>query len=157
MAEKDWLTFRFMTLDDVEAVGELERLAFPTPWPVDAFVNELTINQNAKYLLAIADEKVVAYCGVWVILDEAHITNIAVHPDYRGRKIGERLMRQIMGLARLFGAERMTLEVRPSNTTARNLYGKLGFIAAGVRKGYYSDNNEDAIIMWVELNEDEQE
>lgn len=157
MKEKDSLTFRFMTLDDVEAVGELERLAFPTPWPAEAFVNELTINQNAKYMLAIVDEKVVAYCGVWVIIDEAHITNIAVHPAYRGRKIGEKLMRQIMGLACLLGAERMTLEVRPSNHTARNLYNKLGFIAAGLRKGYYSDNNEDAIIMWVELNEKELE
>lgn len=152
MTEKDSLSFRFMTLDDVEAVGELERLAFPTPWPVEAFVNELTINQNAKYMLAVVGDRVVAYCGVWVIIDEAHITNIAVHPSYRGQKIGERLMGQIMGLASLLGAERMTLEVRPSNRTALSLYSKLGFVDAGRRKGYYSDNNEDAIIMWVELN-----
>ncbi|MGE5702481.1 MAG: ribosomal protein S18-alanine N-acetyltransferase [Clostridia bacterium] len=152
MTENDWLHFRFMTIEDVEAVAELEELSFPTPWPKDAFVNEMTINQHAKYMLAIAEDKIVAYCGVWIIIDEAHITNIAVHPDYRGRKIGEMLMRQVMGLAVLLGAERMTLEVRPSNQTARNLYDKLGFTAAGVRKGYYSDNNEDAIIMWVELN-----
>ncbi|MCK9907331.1 ribosomal protein S18-alanine N-acetyltransferase, partial [Frankia sp. Cpl3] len=78
-------------------------------------------------------------------------TNVAVHPGYRGRKIGENLMKQMMGLAVLFGAVKMTLEVRPSNTAARNLYAKLGFKDQGRRKNYYSDNNEDAMIMWVTL------
>jgi len=149
----DILEFRWMTMADVGAVAELERLAFPTPWPQDAFVNELTINPNARYIVAVLDGKVIAYGGMWVILDEAHITNVAVHPEYRGRKIGERLMRQLMGLAVLLGAFRMTLEVRPSNETARNLYRKLGFAEEGRRKNYYTDNNEDAIIMWVTLNE----
>jgi len=153
MAEQDRIDFRFMTLEDVDAVGELESLSFTTPWPADAFVNELTINKHANYVVAVDDHKVVAYCGMWVILDEAHITNIAVHPDYRGKKIGERLMRQMMGLAVMLGGERMTLEVRPSNQTARNLYAKLGFTEQGRRKNYYSDNNEDAIIMWVNLRE----
>jgi ribosomal-protein-alanine N-acetyltransferase len=153
MEEQDWVEFRFMTLDDVDAVWELERLAFPTPWPRDAFVNELTINPNARYVVAVREGKVVAYCGMWIVLDEAHITNVAVHPDYRGRKIGERLMRQMMGLAVLYGAKSMTLEVRPSNTIARSMYAKLGFVEHGRRKHYYSDNNEDAIIMWVTLDE----
>jgi ribosomal-protein-alanine N-acetyltransferase len=145
------IEFRMMTLADVEAVGELERLAFPTPWPQEAFVNELTVNRHAKYVVAEDAGRVIAYCGMWVIIDEAHITNIAVHPGYRGRKIGENLMRLMMNLAVTLGAERMTLEVRPSNTAARNLYNKLGFEEQGIRKGYYSDNNEDAIIMWVNL------
>jgi ribosomal-protein-alanine N-acetyltransferase len=149
MEEKE--EFRFMTLEDVDAVAELEQLSFTTPWPRDAFVNELTINQHAKYVVAVHDGTVIAYCGMWVIIDEAHITNVAVHPDYRGKKIGERLMRQMMGLALMLGAERMTLEVRPSNTVARSLYAKLGFEEQGRRKNYYSDNNEDAIIMWVTL------
>jgi len=153
MEERDELAFRWMTLEDVDAVFELERLAFPTPWPRDAFVNELTINQNAKYVVALSDGQVAAYCGMWIVLDEAHITNIAVHPSFRGRKIGERLMRQMMGLAYLLGARSMTLEVRPSNTAARNMYAKLGFAEHGRRKQYYSDNNEDAIIMWVTLHE----
>jgi ribosomal-protein-alanine N-acetyltransferase len=153
MEERENVEFRFMTLDDVDAVAELEQLSFTTPWPRDAFVNELTINRHAKYVVAELDGRVIAYCGMWVIYDEAHITNIAVHPAYRGRKIGDRLMRQMMGVAVLFGGKRMTLEVRPSNQTARNLYAKLGFVEAGRRKNYYQDNQEDAIIMWVTLNE----
>lgn len=151
MEERDEVDFRFMTLNDVDAIGELERLSFSTPWPREAFVNELTVNQNAKYVVAEYQGKIVAYCGMWIILDEAHITNVAVHPGYRGRKIGENLMKQMMGLAVLFGAVKMTLEVRPSNTAARNLYAKLGFKDQGRRKNYYSDNNEDAMIMWVTL------
>lgn len=154
MAQSD-LEFRWMTLEDVERVGELERLSFPTPWPTEAFVTELTVNQHAKYVVAVKDRIVVAYCGMWIVVDEAHITNIAVHPGYRGQKIGEKLMRQMMGLAVLLGADRMTLEVRPSNTVARQLYQKLGFEEHGRRKGYYSDNNEDAIIMWVKLRDEE--
>lgn len=153
MVERENIEFRFMTLNDVDAVAELEQLSFTTPWPRDAFVNELTINQHAKYVVAEESGKVIAYCGMWVILDEAHITNIAVDPRYRGRKLGEALMRQMMGVAVLFGVKSMTLEVRPSNLTARNLYRKLGFTEAGRRKNYYSDNQEDAIIMWVTLHE----
>lgn len=153
MEEREMVEFRFMTLDDVDAVVGLEQLSFSTPWPRDAFVNELTINQHAKYVVAEIDGRVIAYCGMWVILDEAHITNIAVHPDFRGMKLGEALMRQMMGISVMFGAKRMTLEVRPSNEVARNLYAKLGFREAGRRKKYYSDNQEDAIIMWVTIDE----
>jgi ribosomal-protein-alanine N-acetyltransferase len=88
---------------------------------------------------------------MWIIIDEAHITNVAVHPLYRGKKIGLSLMIKMMNVARMFRARSMTLEVRPSNTVARNMYTKLGFKEHGVRKRYYSDNNEDAIIMWVTL------
>ncbi len=153
METREDMEIRFMTLDDVDAVAQLERLSFSTPWPRDAFVNEMTINQHAKYVVVVLEQQIVAYCGMWLILDEAHITNIAVHPGYRGRKIGERLMRQMMELAVALGGRRMTLEVRPSNQTARNLYAKLGFEEHGRRKKYYSDNNEDAIIMWVNLSE----
>ncbi|WP_139491909.1 ribosomal protein S18-alanine N-acetyltransferase [Brevibacillus dissolubilis] len=151
MVEQSQLDFRFMTVEDVGPVVELEHLSFTTPWPMEAFITELTVNQNAKYVVATANGRVIGYCGMWVIIDEAHITNVAIHPDYRGLKIGEKLMRQMMGLAVIFGAERMTLEVRPSNEVARNMYKKLGFEDAGRRKGYYSDNNEDALIMWVNL------
>lgn len=139
-----------MTLEDIGAVAELERLSFTTPWPPDAFYNELTRNQNARYVVALHENKVVAYCGMWIVLDEAQITNIAVHPAYRGKKVGVRLMQKMMSLAMLFGAKSMTLEVRPSNTVARSMYTKLGFKEHGIRKRYYSDN-EDAIIMWVTL------
>lgn len=153
MAEQDLIEFRFMTLLDVDAVWTLEKLSFSTPWPRDAFVNELVMNQNARYVVAEYEGKVVAYCGMWIVLDEAHVTNVAVHPDHRGKKIGEQLMKQMMDLAYMSGAERMTLEVRPTNEVARNMYNKLGFEDHGRRKHYYSDNNEDAIIMWVTLHE----
>ncbi|GEB35721.1 MULTISPECIES: ribosomal protein S18-alanine N-acetyltransferase [Brevibacillus] len=145
------LEYRFMTMQDVGAVAELERLSFSTPWPHDAFVNELTKNPNARYVVVVHQNRIVAYCGMWIVLDEAHITNVAVHPLFRGKKIGLGLMIKMMGVARMFGAKSMTLEVRPSNLVARNMYTKLGFREHGVRKRYYSDNNEDAIIMWVTL------
>ncbi|WP_232699931.1 ribosomal protein S18-alanine N-acetyltransferase [Brevibacillus daliensis] len=148
------IEFKYMTWDDVEKVAELERICFPTPWPKEAFYNELKINPNAKYLVALLDQEIVGYCGMWIIIDEVHITNICVHPDARGQKIGLRIMKQMMGLAMLHGGEKMTLEVRPSNTVARHLYEKLGFEEQGRRKRYYSDNNEDAIIMWVNLREE---
>jgi ribosomal-protein-alanine N-acetyltransferase len=88
---------------------------------------------------------------MWLIVDEAHITNIAVSAPYRGRKWGERLLIELQKTASFMGAVRMTLEVRISNLIAQRLYGKLGFYPVGTRRGYYSDNNEDAIIMWAEL------
>lgn len=148
------IEFRYMTLDDVERIAELERICFPTPWPLVAFINELTINPNAKYVVAMLDGQVIGYCGMWLIIDEAHITNICIHPDARGQKVGLQLMKQMMAVAMVLGAEKMTLEVRPSNDIARNLYTKLGFEEQGRRKRYYSDNNEDAIIMWVNLREE---
>lgn len=151
MSQPIELEYRFMTMQDVGAVAELERLSFTTPWPHDAFVNELTKNPNARYVVAVHQNRIVAYCGMWIILDEAHITNVAVHPLYRGKKIGLGLMLKMMDVARMYHAKSMTLEVRPSNTVARNMYTKLGFKEHGVRKRYYSDNNEDAIIMWVNL------
>lgn len=145
------LEYRFMTMQDVWAVAELERLSFSTPWPHDAFVGELTKNPNARYVVVVHQNRIIAYCGMWIIIDEAHITNVAVHPLYRGKKVGLGLMIKMMNVARMFHAKSMTLEVRPSNTVARSMYTKLGFREHGVRKRYYSDNNEDAIIMWVTL------
>jgi ribosomal-protein-alanine N-acetyltransferase len=97
--------------------------------------------------------QVAGYCGFWLILDEAHITNIAVHPEFRGKGYGKRLLQYVMERARRLGALKMTLEVRVSNHVAQSLYEKMGFVRSGVRKGYYTDNKEDALIMWVTLNE----
>jgi hypothetical protein len=88
---------------------------------------------------------------MWVLLDEAHVTNIAVREAFRGRGLGERLFREMMAVARMQGAKRMTLEVRVSNERAQRLYRKLGFEPSGVRPGYYTDNGEDALIMWADL------
>ncbi len=138
-----------MHLDDIPHVLEIERQSFQTPWPRDAYVHELTENRLAAYLVARVDARLVGYAGMWVILDEAHITTLAVDPVYRGQHIGERLLVGLIDAAQARGARWMTLEVRRSNATAQTLYKKYGFREIGVRKGYYSDNHEDAIVMWT--------
>jgi ribosomal-protein-alanine N-acetyltransferase len=139
-----------MRLEDVPAVQLVENASFPIPWPANAFRHELTQNKNAHYLVAKEGDHIVGYAGLWLSLDEAHITTFAVLPEYRRRKIGERMLLSIFERAERLGAEWLTLEVRASNLPAQRLYEKYGFRPAGIRRRYYSDNNEDAIIMWTE-------
>ncbi|QKG85424.1 ribosomal protein S18-alanine N-acetyltransferase [Kroppenstedtia pulmonis] len=147
------INFRFMVLGDIPAVLQVEHASFTTPWTRQAFYNELAYNQFARYIVVEKDRKVIGYGGSWIILDEAHITNIAIHPDYQGVGIGNATLDFLMEAARQAGAEKMTLEVRVSNHVAQSLYKKKGFVETGIRPGYYTDNQEDAIIMWVKLNE----
>lgn len=147
--------FRSMKLDDIPTICEIEKESFPTPWTEGAFQNEITNNHFAHYLVMEAAGEIAGYAGMWLIMDEAHITNIAVRPHFRGRKLGTRLMMQMQASALFLGAERMTLEVRVSNTVAQSLYAKMGFTPAGLRKGYYTDNGEDAVIMWAELSREQ--
>ncbi|EMT44803.1 MULTISPECIES: ribosomal protein S18-alanine N-acetyltransferase [Anoxybacillus] len=145
------VSFRFMTLQDLDRIIEIEQLSFTLPWSRSSFYQELTNNPYARYIVLEYDGQVIGYCGMWLVMDEAHITNIAVLPQFRGKKLGEALMRQAMALAREEGAKTMTLEVRVSNVVAQSLYRKLGFLNGGIRKRYYSDNQEDALVMWVKL------
>lgn len=145
------LTFRFMNEQDIDDVLEIEHKSFATPWSREAFYNELTQNQFAVYVVLEEEDKVIGYCGVWIVVDEAHITNVALLPEYRGRNLGEALMRKIIEVAVEMGAKTMTLEVRVSNLTAQSLYRKLGFQDGAIRKNYYTDNQEDALVMWVNL------
>jgi [ribosomal protein S18]-alanine N-acetyltransferase len=140
-----------MTPADLDGVMEVEHLSFLTPWSREAFHSEL-MQTYTLYLVARAGEKVVGYGGMHVVYEDSHVTNIAVHPIWRGRGLGEQLMLELISRASARGANRMTLEVRDGNTTAQNLYRKLGFITrpGAVRKGYYTDTGEDAIIMWKE-------
>ncbi|WP_263621562.1 ribosomal protein S18-alanine N-acetyltransferase [Rossellomorea aquimaris] len=140
-----------MTIDDLDAVLEIEHRSFAIPWSREAFYNEIEQNHLSTYVVAEEGGCVAGYCGVWLVVDEAHITNVAVLPDYRGKGIGEALMKRIMEIAREVGANVMTLEVRVSNKAAQGLYRKLGFQGGGIRKRYYSDNQEDALVMWVNL------
>ena len=142
---------RPMRLDDLEAIMAIEHASFSTPWSLQAFTTELNDNEYAQYRCLELNGRVVGYMGVWFILDEGHITNVAISPGYRGRRLGEFLMRSVMQEMAELGMERMTLEVRVSNNPAQTLYRRLGFKAAGVRKGYYADTGEDALIMWAEL------
>lgn len=138
-----------MTLADVEAVHRIETQCFPIPWSRDAFEREVTENQCARYMVLRENGTPVAYAGVWLVLDEGHITNIAVHPDRRGVGYGEQVTRALIQLAADSGMNWMTLEVRRSNKAAQSLYHKVGFIDVGYRKRYY-ENSEDALIMALE-------
>lgn len=153
--DRPHIVFRPMKLSDLPVIMEVEQASFPTPWPRQAFYNELIHNRFARYSVIQVNGRVVGYCGLWLLLDEAHITNIAIHPDYRGRGLGEALLSHMMRRAKEWGADKMTLEVRVSNTVAQRLYKKLGFEPSGIRPRYYTDNQEDAIIMWVTLNGNE--
>lgn len=146
------MTFRMMNVEDIDQILEVERQSFTLPWSREAFLNELTLNQYAVYIVIEDNGKIAGYCGSWVVIDESHITNIAILPEYRGRKLGEALLRKMIDISISMGAKRMTLEVRVSNTVAINLYEKLGFQKGGIRKRYYTDNHEDANIMWVNFS-----
>lgn len=138
---------RRMTLEDLDSVVAIERATFPTPWSKESFQQELTRNVAARYLVAEKNGQVIGYGGAWVILDESHITNIAIAQAHRGLGYGRQLTQALMQYLSNLGAAYATLEVRKSNLRAQNLYQSVGYMALGVRKRYYEDNQEDAIIM----------
>ena len=146
------LVIEEMKSDDIDGVFEVEKNCFEDYWSKDSFKKELS-NNLAKYLVAKVDGKVVGYVGIWFVVDEGHITNVAVHKYYRGQKIGDRLIDKLVQVCRENKIVSMTLEVRVSNIVAQNLYKKYGFKMAGIRKEYYSNNKEDAIIMWNDIKE----
>lgn len=132
----------------LERVLEIEKLSHSAPWSEASFRNEFDAPQSV-FLAAIADGKVVGYGGAWVLIDEAHITNVAVHPDYRGLGLGRKLMNEVLARSKERGAECATLEVRAGNAPAIKLYESMGFVSAAIRKAYYPDNKEDAVVMWL--------
>ena len=139
-----------MGLDDLPAVHAIERASFSSPWPPHAYQTELETNRMAHYLVARIGGQLVAYGGMWLMVDEAHITTFAVHPAWRRQRLGERLLLAFLDLAVDRGAHEATLEVRLSNIAARRLYEKYGFRPVGLRPRYYSDDHEDALIMTTE-------
>ena len=141
---------RRMTREDLDAVTAIEEATFAIPWSRESFRQELERNVAARYLVAEADGRVIGYAGAWVILDESHITNIAVLEEYRGRGIGKQLTQALLQYLSNLGACYATLEVRVSNVRAQNLYKGLGFVNVGKRKRYYEDNGEDAFLMVCE-------
>ena len=140
-----------MNKSHVDSVVDIEQNSFPTPWSRMTFLHEASGNDFAYYVVALADNEVVGYAGMWVILDEGHITTIAVRPARRRERIGQRLLTNLIDEAKRRGCIKMTLEARPSNFAALELYEKTGFVSFGLRPGYYTDTGEDAVIMWKEL------
>ena len=147
------MIIRKMTNEDVPAVHAIEEAVFPTPWTLDSFYYEMNENQFAHYLVAEDNGEIIGFCGLWLVIDAAQITNVAVVEKMRGKKLGEALMREAIRISKDASMDVMTLEVRVTNTVAQNLYRKLGFQDGAIRKGYYTDNGEDALLMWVNLNE----
>ncbi|MCC6455364.1 MAG: ribosomal protein S18-alanine N-acetyltransferase [Caldilineaceae bacterium] len=152
--------FTPMTNDDLPAVMEMENVSFPSPWSVDTYRREI-VTRNGSYWVvrptvqksANAGEagpdipRLLAYAGMWLLGDDAHITTIATHPAWRQRHIGEWLLIQMAGEARSHRISALTLEVRIHNRPALALYEKLGFVAVGLRRGYYQDTGEDARLL----------
>ncbi len=144
------VVIRRMGREDLDAVTAIEQATFAIPWSRESFRQELERNVAARYLVAEADGQVVGYAGAWVILDESHITNIAVEESERGRGYGRKLVEALMQYISNLGASYATLEVRVSNERAQRLYQSVGFVRVGKRKRYYEDNGEDAWLMVCE-------
>ncbi|MDW5298783.1 MAG: ribosomal protein S18-alanine N-acetyltransferase [Sedimentibacter sp.] len=141
---------RNMKSDDIGQIIEIEKKCFSLPWSRESFEGELK-NEHAYYECAEENKNIVGYMGMWKILDECHITNVAVLPEYRNRGIASMLIDKMIGVCKCSEIKNMTLEVRESNTTAINLYKKFGFFSVGKRPNYYQLPLEDAIIMWKNI------
>ena len=141
------IRYRALVPEDAEAVARIEAESFPTPWSREDFWREAS-NDFACYIVVLDEADIIGFGGCWISFEEAQVTNIALTAVQRGRGLGKALMTRLMCAAAVRGAARMTLEVRPSNASARRLYEELGFAPIGVRKKYYQDNDEDAILMW---------
>lgn len=151
--QQDILSIKIKPMEksDIDSVIAIEEKAYgPHHWSKESFMGELS-NELAKYFSVFSENgDLIAYCGCWQILEEAHITNIAVDPDFRQKHIGEAMLKTIIDECYKNMAKYITLEVRVGNKPAIGLYEKYGFKSLGTRKGYYQDNNEDALIMWTE-------
>ncbi|GFZ77798.1 putative ribosomal-protein-alanine acetyltransferase [Compostibacillus humi] len=143
---------RKMEIDDIPQVVEVEKSSFPTPWSTDIFYQEIIENQFSHYYVMEYGEKIIGYVGMWIVIDDAQITTIAISPEYRRKKLGEKLFGFSLQTALAMGAKVLSLEVRVSNIPAQKLYRKFGLMPGGIRKNYYTDNGEDAIVMWVNLS-----
>jgi ribosomal-protein-alanine N-acetyltransferase len=149
-AMSESIIVRPMVMTDVDGVMAVEHDSFLTPWSRSAFEEELAQNRLARYIVAEENGAIVGYAGTWLVINEAHVTNVAVSSQRRREGIGRLLMQNLMELARENEMESMTLEVRVSNAAARHLYQQLGFVEAGIRKNYYTETKEDALILWCE-------
>jgi ribosomal-protein-alanine N-acetyltransferase len=135
---------------DAPVVAEIEKLCFSPPWSFEEILRELERNALAHYLVCECDRRVVSYAGLWAVLNEGHITNVAVHPDVRGCGLGTAMLGALVERTRQnAGLTDFTLEVRASNAAAMRLYENAGFRAEGRRRNYYTEPVEDAIIMWL--------
>jgi ribosomal-protein-alanine N-acetyltransferase len=153
----NWLPVRVdpMSEADLGPVLDIEYLSFTSPWPRDIFLNELRGSDIAHLFVARISEgdeqgRVAAYCCSWIVADELHITSFAVHPRFRRQHVGQQLLAGVLARAVEMGCRNAVLEVRASNRGAQRLYSRFGFAPVAVRQRYYADNNEDAIVMFLD-------
>ncbi len=143
-------TLRFVPLaeEHIPAVLEIEKRSNGSPWSDRSFRNELD-HKHARFLVAMLEGEIVGYAGMWLVVDEAHITTVAVVPEHRRRGIGRKLMLELLAEAQMMGMVCSTLEVRAGNSAAIAMYVQLGYVATATRSAYYPDNKEDAVVMWM--------
>ena len=142
------LVIRRGRLEDLDGIAALEQVCFASPWSRESLYRDMAENQMAMYFVAELDEEVVGYLGIWLVSEEGYINNVAVSPSHRRRRIGSALIEAMLEATQAEGIIAHTLEARTGNEAAKRLYEKFGFKEAGLRKGYYEDNGEDAVIMW---------
>lgn len=142
------ISYNIFSEKDIQGIFEISNLSFKLPWSIDSIRSELN-NPLAKYIVAkdIDTNTILGFIGIWIIAGEGDITNIAVHPDFRKLSIGENLLSSMINLCASLDCNIINLEVRSSNIPAISLYKKFNFSEVGLRKGYYEDNKEDAILM----------
>jgi ribosomal-protein-alanine N-acetyltransferase len=133
----------------LRSVLRIEGLVYPRPWSASLFMSELALRASRSYCVARVDGHVVGYSGLMFSGEDAHVTTVAVDPEWQRHQIGTRLMAHMAGLSRHRGIRNMTLEVRVGNSAAQSMYHKFGFAPAGIRKNYYAETNEDALVMWA--------
>ena len=140
---------RTLSLSDLDQIVAIEQASFTNPWTRDMYLRELqNPDVSFLYVLRLPDSGIIAFCSVWLVLDEVHINNLAVRGDFRGQGVGKMLLERVLIEAANRGAARATLEVRRSNVAARRLYERLGFVVTATRPNYYASPPEDALILW---------
>ncbi|WP_217587755.1 ribosomal protein S18-alanine N-acetyltransferase [Lentibacillus saliphilus] len=142
---------REMDANDLKRVMEIDAAVYQTPWSQKVYEQELGNNPHAYYAVIVVNGHVAGYAGAWIVMDDAQITNIVIAPEFRGQKLGSHLFEHMLQMAIYKGAQRLSLEVRVSNVIAQSMYRKFGLVPGGIRKNYYKDNQEDAVVMWVNL------
>lgn len=141
---------RLASLDDIDFIAEIEKLSFPTPWSKELIREEILFPLSLNFVAQV-NECVVGYVLSWLIPPEVHILNLAVEPQYRNKGVGKKILNTLFSEAMKKKATKFTLEVRNGNADAISFYQRFGFVTKGIRKGYYQDTGEDALIMWKEI------
>jgi len=152
MTQENSVVFKKARAEHVSSMHEIEKQVFPTPWSHESLMQDVCGHEIAFYIVGLINEEVVSYAGFWFVLNEAHITNIAVRPGYRRMGIARSMMNILLDEAVQRGIDSISLEVRESNEAAQRLYEGIGFVKVGRRKGYYTDTGEDALLMTLMLN-----